>query len=70
MTLMIEQAKPSTYSRKKYDERWKMVNIKPETKIKLIAICEAMSNEYATVAQATVLEILINDKYNTLTYKK
>ena len=54
-----------TKSKQQY-ERWKQVNIKPETKYKLEAICEALSNDWATVKQATMLEILITEKYNSL----
>jgi hypothetical protein len=48
----------------KTKQDWKLINIKSGTKDKLEAICDAMSNDYARVALSTLLDKIINDKYD------
>ena len=57
--------KDKTKSQQQY-ERWKPVTVKADTKQKLEAICAALSTDYATVKQVSMLDILITEKYNSL----
>ena len=55
--------------RQRYEEKyakWKMVNIKPDTKQKLAELSVMMGSIYSAVPQATVLDVIINDYYNKM----
>ncbi|GAB3572936.1 hypothetical protein [Hymenobacter daeguensis] len=58
------------YDRKKYENNWKQVTIRPDTKDLLQTLCKQLTNGFGELPQATVIDLLIKEKIEQLNNQK
>ncbi|MBD2716182.1 hypothetical protein KBK19_14160 [Microvirga sp. STR05] len=56
--------------KKKYNYGWKQVNIRPATKELLDVLCKQLTNGFGELPMATVIDVLIKEKFDQLNNQK